>query len=201
MTSKSAQQFPSWSRKLRSMRMPYRLRPQRDQIFDTTPSFFLLQSRDLDEVVVLQLLQNKVAHRLPRPQSLQRTRARRKYSRTRTQDRLGRLHTLLRPVCSDSGIVRTCLAPLLRYVRAVYVSRDLLAEVTYFEVRPKTFWKNTRRSALTGPSYSPASYIVRRSTFIAAGLKLDTPHADLSALGVELRVTGVVLVPSSEFPL
>ncbi|KLO18098.1 hypothetical protein SCHPADRAFT_925433 [Schizopora paradoxa] len=37
------------------------------------------------------------------------------------------------------------------------------------------------------------SYIVRRSTFVAAGLNLDRPREDLSALGVELRVTGVVL--------
>ncbi|KAI5124986.1 hypothetical protein M0805_007411 [Coniferiporia weirii] len=67
--------------------------------------------------------------------------------------------------------------------------------------RPKTFWRNTRRSALTGPSYSPSSYLVRRSTFIAAGLTLDNPHADLSALGVELRIGSITLVPSTTLPL
>ncbi|EJD01174.1 uncharacterized protein FOMMEDRAFT_158307 [Fomitiporia mediterranea MF3/22] len=67
--------------------------------------------------------------------------------------------------------------------------------------RPKTFWRHTRRSALTGPSYSPSSYIVRRSTFIAAGLSLDTPHADLSALGVELRIGTISLVPSTALPI
>lgn len=69
------------------------------------------------------------------------------------------------------------------------------------QVRPKTFWRHTRRSALTAPSYSPSSYIVRRSTFIAAGLSLDTPHADLSALSVELRAGTISLVPSTALPL
>ena len=77
----------------------------------------------------------------------------------------------------------------------------LFSVYSILEVRPKTFWKNTRRSALTGPSYSPGTYIVRRSTFVAAGLNLDRPREDLSALGVELRVTGVVLVPNPDFPL
>lgn len=64
-------------------------------------------------------------------------------------------------------------------------------------VRPKTFWRHTRRSAVTAPSYSPSSYLIRRSTFIAAGLSLDKPHADLSALSVELRVGSLTLVPST----
>lgn len=64
-------------------------------------------------------------------------------------------------------------------------------------VRPKTFWRHTKRSAVTAPSYSPSSYLVRRSTFIAAGLSLDKPHADLSALSVELRVGTLTLVPST----
>ncbi|KAL5527649.1 hypothetical protein ACEPAG_6450 [Sanghuangporus baumii] len=67
--------------------------------------------------------------------------------------------------------------------------------------RPKTFWRHTRRSAVTAPSYSPSSHIVRRSTFIAAGLSLDTPHADLSALSVELRTGTISLVPSTALPL
>jgi hypothetical protein len=64
-------------------------------------------------------------------------------------------------------------------------------------VRPKTFWKNTKRSGVTGASYSPSSYLIRRSTFIAAGLSLDQPVADLSALGVESRIGIVFLPPDS----
>ncbi|KAI0795857.1 hypothetical protein C8Q75DRAFT_802928 [Abortiporus biennis] len=60
--------------------------------------------------------------------------------------------------------------------------------------RPTTFWKNTRRSGVTGASYSPSSHLIRRSTFIAAGLTLDSPVADLSAFGVESRI-GVVYLP------
>ncbi|KAJ3531115.1 hypothetical protein NM688_g7617 [Phlebia brevispora] len=57
--------------------------------------------------------------------------------------------------------------------------------------RPTTFWRNTKRSGVTGASYSPSSYLIRRSTFIAAGLPFDKPSADLSAFCVESRV-GVV---------
>ncbi|KAI0703409.1 hypothetical protein BC835DRAFT_1022764 [Cytidiella melzeri] len=60
--------------------------------------------------------------------------------------------------------------------------------------RPRTFWKNTKRSGVTGASYSPSSYLIRRSTFIAAGLSLDQPVADLSAFAVESRV-GIVYLP------
>ncbi|KAI0338725.1 hypothetical protein BDW22DRAFT_1337378 [Trametopsis cervina] len=60
--------------------------------------------------------------------------------------------------------------------------------------RPKTFWKNTKRSGVTGASYSPSSHLIRRSTFIAAGLSLDHPVADISAFGVESRI-GVVYLP------
>ncbi|TCD66050.1 hypothetical protein EIP91_001858 [Steccherinum ochraceum] len=62
-------------------------------------------------------------------------------------------------------------------------------------LRPTTFWRNTRRSGVTAASYSPSSHLIRRSTFIAAGLTLDKPVADLSALGVESRV-GVIVLPS-----
>ncbi|KAG9310512.1 hypothetical protein JVU11DRAFT_9659 [Chiua virens] len=61
--------------------------------------------------------------------------------------------------------------------------------------RPTTFWRKTQRSGVAGASYSPSSYLVRRSTFIAAGLSLDKPEADLSALGVESRVRLIVLGP------
>ncbi|EIW73968.1 hypothetical protein CONPUDRAFT_140691 [Coniophora puteana RWD-64-598 SS2] len=62
-------------------------------------------------------------------------------------------------------------------------------------LRPTTFWRNTKRSGVTSASYSPSSYIIRRSTFIAAGLDLDKPTADLSALCVESRVGLIVLGP------
>ncbi|KAG1721888.1 hypothetical protein EDB19DRAFT_1646137 [Suillus lakei] len=61
--------------------------------------------------------------------------------------------------------------------------------------RPRTFWRKTKRSGVTGASYSPASHLIRRATFLAAGLSLDAPAADLSALGVESRVSVLVLGP------
>ncbi|KAF8840275.1 hypothetical protein BDN67DRAFT_878269, partial [Paxillus ammoniavirescens] len=62
--------------------------------------------------------------------------------------------------------------------------------------RPTTFWRKTKRSGVTGASYSPSSHLIRRSTFIAAGLSLDKPEADLSALCVESRVSLIVLGPN-----
>ena len=91
--------------------------------------------------------------------------------------------------------------PLCEFSRANCPSNTRVYRYVSSIVRPKTFWRNTRRSALTAPSYSPSSYLVRRSTFIAAGLTLDTPYADLSVLGVESRVGSVVLVPSATLPL
>ncbi|KAI0922419.1 hypothetical protein AcV7_005955 [Taiwanofungus camphoratus] len=61
-------------------------------------------------------------------------------------------------------------------------------------LRPTTFWRNNIRSGVTGASYSPSSHVIRRSTFVAAGLTLDQPIADLSALCVESRV-GVIFLP------
>ncbi|KAI9449284.1 hypothetical protein BJY52DRAFT_1187638 [Lactarius psammicola] len=63
--------------------------------------------------------------------------------------------------------------------------------------RPKPFWRNTCRSAVTGTSYASSLHPIRRSTFIAAGLRFDKPIADLSALGVESRIGIVVLLPDS----
>ncbi|KAK0214497.1 hypothetical protein IW262DRAFT_1466256 [Armillaria fumosa] len=54
--------------------------------------------------------------------------------------------------------------------------------------RPTTFWRHTSRSGVTSSSYSPSTHLIRRSTFIAAGLKFDKPVCDLSALGVESRI-------------
>ncbi|KIM43972.1 hypothetical protein M413DRAFT_372330 [Hebeloma cylindrosporum] len=62
-------------------------------------------------------------------------------------------------------------------------------------LRPTTFWRKTRRSGVTGASYSPASHLIRRSTYIAAGLAFDAPVHDLSALCVESRVGFIVIPP------
>ncbi|GJE99676.1 hypothetical protein PsYK624_159470 [Phanerochaete sordida] len=67
--------------------------------------------------------------------------------------------------------------------------------------RPTTFWRNAKRSGVTGSSYSPGTYVVRRSTFLAAGLSLDNPVSDLSAFGVESRVGFVVLPPDTDIEL
>lgn len=40
-------------------------------------------------------------------------------------------------------------------------------------LRPKSFWKNHPRSALTSLAWSPSSQVVRRSTFVAAGMNID----------------------------
>jgi hypothetical protein len=63
--------------------------------------------------------------------------------------------------------------------------------------RPKPFWRNTCRSAVTGTFYASSLHLIRRSTFIAAGLRFDKPIADLSALGVESRIGIVVLLPDT----
>ncbi|KAF8811352.1 hypothetical protein BYT27DRAFT_7089630 [Phlegmacium glaucopus] len=63
--------------------------------------------------------------------------------------------------------------------------------------RPTTFWRKTRRSGVTGASYSPSSHLIRRSTYIAAGLAFDAPIHDLSALCVESRV-GFIVIPSDQ---
>ncbi|KAF5319458.1 hypothetical protein D9619_008469 [Psilocybe cf. subviscida] len=62
-------------------------------------------------------------------------------------------------------------------------------------LRPTTFWRKTRRSGVTGASYSPSSHLIRRSTYIAAGLTFDAPVHDLSALCVESRVGFIVIPP------
>ncbi|KAJ3831323.1 hypothetical protein F5878DRAFT_636322 [Lentinula raphanica] len=54
--------------------------------------------------------------------------------------------------------------------------------------RPTTFWRRTPRSGVTASSYSPSSHLIRRSTFVAAGLPFEKPMADISALGVESRI-------------
>lgn len=73
--------------------------------------------------------------------------------------------------------------------------RQVMGSKRVMTVRPTTFWRRTKRSGVAGASYSPSSHLIRRSTFIAAGLSLDKPEADLSALGVESRVQFIVLGP------
>lgn len=80
---------------------------------------------------------------------------------------------------------------------ACIVSQISRVVLTFPLVRPKPFWRNTLRSAVTGTSYASSLHPIRRSTFIAAGLRFDKPIADLSALGVESRIGIVVLLPDS----
>ncbi|KAI4519167.1 hypothetical protein K525DRAFT_258748 [Schizophyllum commune Loenen D] len=56
-------------------------------------------------------------------------------------------------------------------------------------LRPSPFWRHTPRSGVTPLSYSPASALVRRSAFVAAGLDLAPgTKGDLRALCVDARV-------------
>jgi len=57
-------------------------------------------------------------------------------------------------------------------------------------LRPTTFWRRAHRSGVSAASYSPSSALIRRSTYIAAGLPFESPMHDLSALSVETRLTG-----------
>ncbi|KAJ7666998.1 hypothetical protein DFH06DRAFT_254138 [Mycena polygramma] len=57
-------------------------------------------------------------------------------------------------------------------------------------LRPTTFWRKAHRSGVAAATYSPSSHLVRRSTYIAAGLAFDAPMHDLSALCVESRLNG-----------
>ncbi|THU78500.1 hypothetical protein K435DRAFT_811500 [Dendrothele bispora CBS 962.96] len=54
--------------------------------------------------------------------------------------------------------------------------------------RPTTFWRHTPRSGVTSSSFSPSTHVVRRSTFVAAGIPFERPMYDMGALGVESRV-------------
>ncbi|KAL1742722.1 hypothetical protein HDZ31DRAFT_83928 [Schizophyllum fasciatum] len=56
-------------------------------------------------------------------------------------------------------------------------------------LRPSPFWRHTPRSGVTPLSYAPASALVRRSAFVAAGLDLvPGTKGDLRALCVDARV-------------
>ncbi|KAF9049354.1 hypothetical protein BDZ89DRAFT_1057713 [Hymenopellis radicata] len=71
--------------------------------------------------------------------------------------------------------------------RRIKMDRDVMFPAPPLH-RPTPFWRHTPRSGVTASSYSPAAHLVRRSTFIAAGLSFDVPAADHSALGVEARI-------------
>lgn len=85
--------------------------------------------------------------------------------------------------------------PLCKLHLIVHIHPILL----FITVRPTTFWRKTRRSGVTGASYSPSSHLIRRSTYIAAGLTFDSPVHDLSALCVESRVGFIVVPPEDNF--
>jgi hypothetical protein len=79
----------------------------------------------------------------------------------------------------------------------MYLPMTRVCSTNSVPVRPKPFWRNTCRSAVTGTFYASSLHLIRRSTFIAAGLRFDKPIADLSALGVESRIGIVVLLPDT----
>ncbi|KAG8833804.1 hypothetical protein FRC17_010045 [Serendipita sp. 399] len=54
-------------------------------------------------------------------------------------------------------------------------------------LRPTTFWRNTPRSALASPAYSPSTHLIRRATFVAAGLEPSEPSGDIEALCIGSR--------------
>ncbi|KIY71329.1 hypothetical protein CYLTODRAFT_441410 [Cylindrobasidium torrendii FP15055 ss-10] len=54
--------------------------------------------------------------------------------------------------------------------------------------RPTHFWRRTPRSPYASTASSSNSQLVRRSTFIAAGLGCEQPGSDWSAASVEMRV-------------
>ena len=81
----------------------------------------------------------------------------------------------------DGGCRLTSPPPGLRESHIPCACQLLISIVS---VRPTTFWRNIPRSAVAKPDFSP---VIRRSTFIAAGIPVDGPLSGLSALGVETR--------------
>ncbi|KZT35982.1 hypothetical protein SISSUDRAFT_104454 [Sistotremastrum suecicum HHB10207 ss-3] len=67
-------------------------------------------------------------------------------------------------------------------------------------LRPTSFWRTHPRSATTAPAYSPSSHLVRRATFVAAGLEGEimmhnNASASALAMAVEGRTSSIVCVP------
>jgi hypothetical protein len=82
--------------------------------------------------------------------------------------------------------------PLRQYpIFSLFFSYSILPLVD----RPTTFWRKTQRSGVTSSSYSPSTHLIRRSTFVAAGLPFEKPVYDVSAQSVESRI--VYELPSS----
>jgi hypothetical protein len=113
--------------------------------------------------------------------------------------------TLARDIDHGLHVVRSLRSPQdpganLFGHRRHYVSLCVKAyrSVLIRAVRPTTFWRKTRKSGVSGPSYSPSTHLIRRSTYIAAGLSFDAPIHDLSALCVESRVGFLVIPPATE---
>lgn len=106
---------------------------------------------------------------------------------------------LISPSRRDSSLVSlTIVRPqttLCTY--SLPMTKRVIVLLTLLPVRPRPFWRNTCRSAVTGTFYASSLHLIRRSTFIAAGLRFDKPIADLSALGVESRIGIVVLLPDT----
>ena len=120
-------------------------------------------------------------------------------SKVRTIDPYDRLSP--RPISPDPASGRRSHIPSRsssNHTMYVYRLSDPKCYVNDFQVGPKPFWRNTTRPAVAGTFYA-LSHLIRRSTFIAAGLRFDKPVADLSALGVESRV-GIVLLLLDTIP-
>jgi len=83
-------------------------------------------------------------------------------------------------------------------LREFFKNIECLNRLIYGAVRPTTFWRKTPKSGVTAASFSPASHLIRRSTFIAAGLSFEAPVYDLSAFCVESRVGFIVVQPEQE---
>ncbi|KAI0050078.1 hypothetical protein FA95DRAFT_1603774 [Auriscalpium vulgare] len=62
-------------------------------------------------------------------------------------------------------------------------------------LRPQAFWRHNARSDNTTSCCAQSVPLVRRSTFIAAGLDMKRPYADLSVFAVESRIDLVTLPP------
>lgn len=91
----------------------------------------------------------------------------------------------------DGGCNLPCPPPPLC---RTFSSFSCILDLSFRSVRPTTFWKNTPRSALASPAYSPSTHLIRQSTFVAAGIDNSEPLGDFGALCVETRTPTHTLV-------
>ena len=168
-----------------SIQFPHLHRPS---WFKTTTSFHLLAVVPIQREIL----------RVPRPTEPASAPPERP-SKVRTIDPCDRLSP--RPISPDPASGRRSHIPIVvrppTTLCMCIVSQIPSVILTISQVRPKPFWRNATRSAVAGTFYASSHHLIRRSTFIAAGLRFDKPVADLSALGVESRVGIVVLLPDS----